>query len=86
MDIIYFEPSCNQQGKEPTETGEYGDITDQKDTQAVYGMAQGPQSNEYANQIYYSSGDMKSKAYSSKDVSNSNSYISIGNYDLDATN
>lgn len=86
LDIIYFEPSCNQQGKEPTETGEYGDITDQKDTQAVYSMAQGPQSNEYANQIYYSSGDMKSKAYSSKDVSNSNSYISIGNYDLDATN
>lgn len=86
LDIIYFDPSCNQQGKEPTETGEYGDITDQKNTQAVYSMAQGPQSNKYANLIYYSSNDMKSKAYRSKDISNSNSYISIGNYDLDAHN
>tara|TARA_Y100000389_G_C17468444_1_gene527953 strand:+ start:3816 stop:5243 length:1428 start_codon:yes stop_codon:yes gene_type:complete len=86
LDIIYFEPSCNQQGKEPTSTGEYGDITDNKNTQAAYDMSQGSQSNTNANKIVYSSGDMKTKAYRNKDISNSDSYISIGNFDLDAIN
>ena len=86
LDIVYFEPSCNKQGQQPSSTGEYGDITDQKKVQATYSMSQGPQSNENANQIFYSSGDMQSKAYRSKDISNSNSYISVGNYDLDAVN
>ena len=49
-------------------------------------MSKGDESNENANIVTYSSGDMVTNDYRSSDLDNCNSYISLGNYDLDADN
>lgn len=86
LDIVYFEISCNKSSSSSSDDSKSNYLPSNDTTQSAYCMSKGAESNENANIVTYSSGDMVTNDYRSSDLGNCNSYISLGNYDLDADN
>lgn len=86
LDIVYFEKSCKKSGSSSSDDSKSNYLPSNDTTQSAYCMSKGVESNENANTVTYSSGDMVTNDYRKSHLGNCNSYISLGNYDLDADN